>query len=392
MLYSLAIIFLLGLIFAEIFKKLNLPGLLGMILVGIIIGPHCLNLLDNSIILISSQLRKLALIIILTSAGLTLDIQDLKQVGRPAILMSFVPACLEILGVTLIAPYFFNISHVEAALIGSVIAAVSPAVVVPRMIHLIENKWGTNKKIPQLIIAGSSVDDIFVIVLFTALASLVKEGSLNLIVFSQVPISIVLGIILGIVVGLSLNKFFEKLKISSTVMVIITLSFSFILVQIENYLQGIIPISGLLAIMSMGLTINYKNPHISNQLYKNYANLWIGAQILLFVLVGTCVDISYALQSSLIGSCIILFALIFRMCGVALCVTKTNLCFKERLFCMLAYTPKATVQAAIGAVPLAMNLECGQTVLTMAVLSILITAPFGAIAIDKTYNKFLTKS
>lgn len=392
MLYSLALIFLLGLILAKLFEKLSLPRLLGMILIGIIIGPHCLDLLDNSVILISSQLRKLALIIILTSAGLTLDVKDLIQVGRPAILMSFVPACLEILAITFIAPIFFSISYLEAALIGSVVAAVSPAVVVPRMIKLIETKWGTNKKIPQLIIAGASVDDIFVIVLFTALASLVQKGTLNATVFTQIPISIVLGILLGISVGFLLNLYFEKAKTDSTVMVIVTLSFSFLLVQLEKLLQGIIPISGLLAIMSMGITINHKNHNISNQLYKQYRSLWTGAQILLFVLVGTCVDISYALQSSLTGACIILFAIIFRMSGVALCIVKTNLTFKERLFCMLAYTPKATVQAAIGAVPLAMHLKCGQTVLTMAVLSILITAPFGAIAIDKTYSKFLTKS
>lgn len=392
MLYSLALIFILGIVFAELVKKTTLPGLLGMIIVGIIIGPYCLNLLDSEVIKISAQLRKLALIIILTSAGLTINIQDLKQIGRPALLMSFVPACFEITGVTIIAPLFFNISHVEAALMGSVIAAVSPAVVVPRMLKLIKNKWGTNKKIPQLLIAGSSVDDIFDIVIFTALLSLVQKGTVNALVFAQIPISIVLGIALGVIVGMALNVFFNKVKLDHTIMVLITLSFSFVLVHIEELLKGTVPISGLLAIMSMGVSINQKSPRVADQLYKQYTSLWTAAQILLFVLVGTCVNISYALQAVGAGACILCFSLMSRMTGVATCVLKTKLTIKERLFCMVSYTPKATVQAAIGAVPLAMNLKCGQTILTIAVLSILMTAPLGALIIDKTYKKLLTQS
>lgn len=391
MLFSFAIIFILGLLFSAIFKRLNLPGILGMILVGILIGPYCLNYIDKSVLNISADLRKLALIIILTRAGLTLNISDLKKIGRPAALMSFLPACFEILAVTLIAPLFFDISYIESAIIGSVIAAVSPAIVVPRMIGLIEKGYGESKKIPQLIIAGSSVDDIFVIVIFTALTSVAKGGEFTVGVLAEIPISIILGIVLGIISGLILYFIFSKFVFTSTIKVLIILSVSFILVEIENRLTGIVPVSGLLAIMSMGITINNKHVHISNELKAKYNNLWVAGELLLFVLVGATVNISYALPKIIPGASIILLALLFRMTAVSLCVLNTNLNSKERLFCMLAYTPKATVQAAIGAIPLAMNLECGEIVLTMAVISILITAPIGAISIDLSYKKLLKK-
>ncbi|QSX05343.1 cation:proton antiporter [Sedimentibacter sp. zth1] len=391
MLYSLALIFLLGLIFSALFKKINLPSLLGMILVGILIGPYGFNLLDNSILSISAQLRKFALIIILTRAGLTLNISDLKKVGRPAILMSFLPASFEILGIIIIAPILLGVELKEAALIGTVVAAVSPAVVVPRMIKFIDTRWGTNKSIPQLIIASSSMDDVFVIVLFTALSSIVGGKAVSASVLFQIPISIALGIVLGIVAGFILYSLFKKINMNEIVKVLIVLSVSFLLVELENRLNGIVPVSGLLAIMSMGITINYKQPILSKKLCSQYNNLWIAGQILLFVLVGACVNVKYAMSASFYGIIIVLFALVFRIVGVSLCLIKTNLTFKERVFCMIAYTPKATVQAAIGAVPLAMGLDCGQIVLTMAVISILITAPLGAIAIDKSYKKLLTK-
>ena len=391
MLTSIAVILLLGLFIGWIFSKLKLPSLLGMILVGIVLGPHALNMIDESILGISADLRQIALVIILTRAGLSLDITELKKVGRPAVLMCFVPACIEILGTVIFAPLLLNVTILEAAIIGSVIAAVSPAVIVPRMIKLMEEGYGVKKSIPQLILAGASVDDVFVIVIFTALTSLAKVGTISIGSFIGIPVSIVLGILLGGLVGYIFTVFFKKYHMRDSVKLLIMISISFLLLELQNRLEGILPISGLLAIMSMGIMIKQKYDVLAKRLSVKYNKLWIAAEIFLFVLVGATVDMKYVLSAGVGAVLLIICALTFRMAGVALSLVKTDLVKKERLFCMLAYTPKATVQAAIGAIPLSMGLECGNIVLTVAVLAILITAPFGAICVDRLYKKLLER-
>lgn len=396
MLTSLALIFLFGLSLAGIFQLLKLPRIIGMLLTGIILGPYALNLLDDSILSISSDLRQMALIIILLKAGLSLNLTDLKKVGRPAIMMSFVPASFEILAFILFAPAILNITRIEAAVMGAVLGAVSPAVVIPRMVQLMDSKYGTNKSIPQLILAGASCDDIYVIVLFTTFASMAQGGSANLIDFINIPISIILGIILGAITGFIISTFFEKAYIlknyvRNSTKVIIILGISFILMAIETWLKGIISISGLLAVVSMACVIKIKSPAaVSDRLSEKFGKLWIGAEVILFVLVGAAVDIRYTMDAGVAAILMILIALCFRAIGVSLCLLKTPLNFKERCFCMIAYIPKATVQAAIGSVPLAMGLACGQIVLSVAVLAILITAPLGAIGMDISYQKLLT--
>ena len=391
MLLSIALILLTGLLLGGLFSKIKLPSLLGMIIVGIVLGPHALNLIDESILNISADLRQIALVIILTRAGLSLDISDLKRVGRPAILMCFVPACVEIIGTVLLAPLLLGISTLEAAIMGSVLAAVSPAVIVPRMIRLMEEGYGVDKSIPQLILAGASVDDVFVIVIFTAFTSLASTGELSPVSILQIPVSIVLGIIVGVIVGMVLVKFFRMFHMRDSVKLLIILSFSFLLIELQNKLEGIVPFSGLLAIMILGIVIKRKYDILAKRLSGKYNKLWIAAEIFLFVLVGATVDLKYAAVAGVSAVLLVAGALVFRMIGVALCLIKTDLSRKERLFCMVAYVPKATVQAAIGAIPLTMGLSCGQIVLTIAVLSILITAPFGAICIDNLYKKLLEK-
>lgn len=373
----------------KVIQRLKLPSLLGMVITGIILSPHALNLLDPSIIQISADLRQMALIIILTRAGLSLDTSDLKKVGRPAIFMCFVPAIFEIIGVILFAPKLLDISILEAAIMGSVIAAVSPAVVVPRMLKIMEGGYGKERGIPQLILAGASVDDIFVIVLFTSFVSLAVGDSISALGFLQIPTSILLGILTGVLLGMGLLIFFRKFHMRDSVKVLIIISVSFLLIEFEHMLEGIVSISGLLAIMSMGIMIRQKNNVLAERLSIKYDKLWVAAEILLFVLVGATVDLNYALGAGLPAFMIVLGALIFRMVGVYVSLLDSKLSRKERLFCMIAYTPKATVQAAIGAIPLSMGLACGQKVLTVAVLSILITAPFGALGIDKSYRKLL---
>ena len=391
MLTSIAIILLFGLLVGWLFSKMKLPSLLGMIIVGIVLSPHCLNLVDVSILTISGELRQIALVIILTRAGLSLNFSDLKKVGRPAILMCFVPACIEMVGTIIFAPLLLNVSILDAAIIGSVMAAVSPAVVVPRMIKLIEDGYGTDKSIPQLILAGASVDDVFVIVVFTALTTLASTGEVSAISFIQIPISILLGVLLGGVVGTILVCFFRRCHIRDSVKVLIILSVSFLLLELQNKLEGIVPVSGLLAIMSVGIIINQKYDVLAKRLSVKYNKLWLGAEIFLFVLVGIAVDLKYALAAGVVVILLVILALLFRMMGVAVSLVKTKLNKKERLFCAVAYTPKATVQAALGTVPLAMGLSCGEIVLTVAVISILITAPFGAICVDNLYKKLLSK-
>ena len=392
MLFSIALILLSGLLLGSCFQKIKLPGLMGMIIAGILLSPHALNLIDESILNISADLRQIALVIILTRAGLSLDLSNLKKVGRPAFLMCFVPACTEISGTILIAPLLLGITPLEAAIMGSVIAAVSPAVIVPRMIRLKEEGYGTDKSIPELILAGASVDDVFVIVLFTAFTSLASTGTMSIISLLQIPVSIILGIIIGGITGILLIRFFKKFHMRDSVKLLIILSFSFLLIELQNLLENIIPISGLLAIMSLGIIIKQKYDILAQRLSRKYNKLWVAAEVFLFVLVGASVDMRYALSAGIPAVLLVIGALLFRLLGVSLSLIKTKLDRKERFFCMFAYMPKATVQAAIGALPLSMGLACGQIVLTVAVLSILITAPLGAVCVDNLYTKLLKKS
>lgn len=389
MLISLSYIFLLGLLLGYVFSKLRLPSILGMLFTGILLGPYVLNVLSTSLLNISVELRRIALVIILMRAGLALDIKDLKKVGRPAILMCFVPACLEIAGMMLIAPHLLGISLLEAAIMGTVVAAVSPAIIVPRMLGLMDKKIGTDKSIPQMIMASGSVDDVFVIVLFTAFTTLALGGSVSATNFLSIPVSIVTGLLLGIVVGLMLTKYFKSFHVRDSIKLLIMMSFAFIFLEVEEWLKGIVPLSGLLAVMSMGATILKLYPILAKRISPKYSKLWVAAEILLFVLVGATVDIKYAAAAGATAVIVIFLALLFRMAGVFVCMLRTRLSMRERLFCMIAYLPKATVQAAIGSLPLSMGLPCGKIVLTVAVLAILITAPLGAFGIDMTYKKLL---
>ncbi len=391
MLLSLALVFLCGMALGKFFEKLKLPSLLGMLFTGMILGPYALNLLDNTILNISTELRQIALIIILTRAGLNLDVRDLKKVGRPAILMCFVPACFELTGMLLLAPVFLGISHLEAAVMGTVVAAVSPAVIVPRMLKLMESGYGTKKSIPQIIMAGASVDDVFVIVLFTAFTGLAQGGTISPASFITIPTSILFGLSGGVLIGLVMTAFFTRLHIRDSSKVIMILSVSFLLVTLEHHMEGVIGFSGLLAVMALGATIQQKKHELSKRLSSKFSKLWVGAEVWLFVLVGATVNISYALNAGLMAIALIFCVLVFRIAGVFLCLVKTPLHKNERIFTAIAYIPKATVQAAIGGIPLSMGLACGNIVLTVAVLSILITAPFGAALVDFTYKKLLTK-
>lgn len=397
MLTSLSFIFLVGLAMGAICQKLKLPRIIGMLATGIMLGPYVLDLLDSSILSISSDLRKMALIIILLKAGLSLNLEDLKKVGRPAIMMAFVPATFELIGYLVFAPVILGITRVEAAVMGSVLAAVSPAVVVPRMVQLMENKYGTEKAIPQMIMAGASCDDIFVIVLFTTFLSMAQGGSADIKSFANIPLSIILGIILGAIVGYLLYLFFEtayakKHYVRNSMKVIIVLGFSFLLIAIEGWLEGKIAVSGLLAVVSMACVLRMKcTSFVSKRLSEKFGKLWLAAEVILFVLVGAAVDIRYTLDAGLAAVAMIFAALIFRSFGVWLCTVKTSLTLKERAFCVIAYLPKATVQAAIGSVPFAAGLPCGKIVLSVAVMAIIITAPLGAFGMDFTYKKFLHK-
>ncbi len=397
MLTSLAYIFLVGLSMAAICQKLKLPRIIGMLITGIVLGPYVLDLLDPSILSISAELRQMALIIILLKAGLSLNLSDLKKVGRPAIMMSFVPASFEILAFFIFAPHLLGVTRIEAAVMGAVLGAVSPAVVVPRMVQLIESKYGTEKSIPQMIMAGASCDDIYVIVLFSTFVSMAQGGKAQIMDFINIPVSIILGILLGAIAGFLLSSFFEtayahKHCVRNSVKIIIILGVSFLLMAIETWAEGYVSISGLLAVMSMACVLKLKSvAFVSKRLSEKLGKLWIAAEVILFVLVGAAVDIRYTMKAGLAAVGMIFIALAFRAIGVSICLIKTNLTAKERLFCVIAYMPKATVQAAIGSVPLAMGLPCGQIVLSVAVLAIIITAPLGAIGIDYSYKKLLSK-
>lgn len=397
MLTSLALIFLVGLCMAAICQKLKLPRIIGMLVTGMVLGPYVLDFLDSSILSISAELRKMALIIILLKAGLSLNLNDLKKVGRPAILLAFVPASFEIVGYVLFAPIFLEISRIDAAVMGTVLAAVSPAVVVPRMVQLMEEKYGTKQSIPQMIMAGASCDDIFVIVLFTTFLGMAQGVKVSLLRFVNVPVSIFLGILLGAVIGYVLYRFFETAYkhqnyVRNSTKVILVLGVSFLLTAVEGWIDGKVAVSGLLAVVSMACVLKAKCiPAVSKRLSEKFGKLWIAAEVILFVLVGAAVDLRYTAAAGGFAVLVIFLSLIFRMAGVFVCVLGTGLSWKERLFCAISYLPKATVQAAIGSVPLTAGLGCGKMILSVAVLAILITAPLGALGMDLTYKKLLAR-
>jgi len=392
MLTSLALIFLCGLLLGSLFQKLKLPNLIGMLITGIVLGPYVLNVLDDSILFISADLRQLALIIILTRAGLSMDLKDLKKIGRPALLMSLVPACFEMLGTILIAPKMFNIPVLDAAILASVVASASPAVITPRMLKLMETGYGTDKNIPQLILAGDTADDITNIVVFTSLIGLAGGNKISVIKFAVIPLSAVLGVAIGVLTGFLLTVLFKKIHMCDSVKIILLLSTAFLFITLDEFLNNFFPFSGLLPIMSAGVIILNNIPVTAERISTKFSKLWVGAEILLFVLVGANMDISYAV-SAIVKTIVLLVAvLIMRAFGILLCLIKTDLNFKERIFCTFTGIPKATVQAAIGAIPLSMGLPNGDIILAVAVLSVLFTAPLGAIIIDNTYKKLLTKT
>ena len=398
MLLSLSLIFLVGLSVAAICERLRLPRIIGMLLSGIVLGPYVLDWLDPSILGISAELRQIALIIILLKAGLSLDLHDLKRVGRPAVLMSFVPASFEIGGYLLLAPALLGVNRVEAAVMGAVLSAVSPAVVVPRMLRLMEQRRGTDHSVPQMILAGASCDDIFVIVLFTTFVNMAQGGSAQVADFLNVPVSILLGVALGALVGIALALFFECAYtrghgVRNSTKVIVVLGMAFLLITVEGWAKGTVAVSGLLAVVSMACVLKIKSTAVvSRRLSEKLGKLWIAAELVLFVLVGAAVDVRYTLRAGAGAVLMILAALVFRAMGVLVCLIRTPLSARERLFCVIAYLPKATVQAAIGSVPLAMGLPCGELVLSVAVLGILITAPLGALGIDASYKKLLPRA
>lgn len=391
MLLSISLILILGMFMGWICRKMKLPALLGMLITGIILGPYGLNLLDGSILGISAELRKIALIIILTRAGLGLDLSGLKKIGRPAVLMCFVPASFELLGMILLAPKLMGLSVLESAVMGAVLAAVSPAVVVPRMVKLMDEGYGVKEGIPQLILAGASVDDVYVIVLFSTFVGMMQGEGASILKFVNIPVSIFFGIAIGLFLGVLLAYFFKKVHIRDTSKVLIILSISFLLVVIEDKLTTAITFSSLIAVMFIGIGLQKKREAVAKRLSVKYGKLWVAAEVFLFVLVGATVNIEYLGKIGAKAFGVIIGALIFRMFGVFVCLLGTSLQRKERLFAMMAYTPKATVQAAIGGIPLALGLACGDTVLTVAVLAIVFTAPLGAFAIDWSYKKLLNK-
>lgn len=392
MLLSIALILLVGMSMGWICRKIKLPGLLGMLITGIVLGPYVLNVLDIKLLGISADLRKIALIIILTRAGLGLDLTSLKKIGRPAVLMCFVPATFELAGMLLLAPRLMGMSLLEAAVMGAVLAAVSPAVVVPRMVKLMEEGYGVKEGIPQLILAGASVDDVYVIVLFSTFSGMMQGEGASVIRFVNIPVSIILGMIIGLTIGILLAFYFQKVHIRDTAKVLIILGISFLLAAAEDSLTTPVTFSALIAIMFIGVGLQRKREAVAKRLAVKYGKLWVAAEVFLFVLVGATVNIGYLGRVGMRALLMIAGALLFRMAGVWVCLLGTGLKTGEKAFTMLAYTPKATVQAAIGGIPLALGFTCGDTVLTVAVLAIVLTAPLGAFAIDLSYRKLLTKS
>jgi NhaP-type Na+/H+ or K+/H+ antiporter len=391
LLLSFALILLIGFTLSGIFQKLRLPGLLGMLIAGVVLGPHALNLIDPSIMNASTDLREIALIVILARAGLSLDIKDLKRVGRPAVLMSFVPATFEIVGAVLLAPPLLGVTVIEAAIMGAMLAAVSPAIIVPKMLTLMEKGYGTQKSIPQLVMAGASADDIYAIVLFTSFIGVAKGESFSVSSLLNIPISILTGFAVGIGVGFVLVQVFRKIHMRDTVKILLILGISFLFVGFEDAITTVIPFSGLLAVMALSGTVLKMQEVVAKRISGKFSKVWVAAELILFVLVGAAVDIRYIYSAGLAAVLVILGALLFRAVGVYISLIKSGLTAKEALFCNIAYLPKATVQAAVGAIPLAAGIAGGNVILSVAVLSILFTAPLGAIGIDLTYQRLLKR-
>lgn len=389
MFISITYILFLGMFLGFLCKKIKFPSLFGMIIAGIILGPYVLNAISPSVLNISAEIRKIALIIILIRAGLKLSFEDLKKNGRPAILMCFVPAAFEVVGMVILAPKLLGLDFIDAAILGAVIGAVSPAVIVPRMIKLIDEGYGFEKGIPQMILAGASVDDVFVIVLFTTFTSLAEGGKVEIRSFINIPLSIIIGIVVGFMAGYVLVIYFNKVHVRDTVKVMVVLGISFVLTFVEDKWGNYIPFASLIAIMALGLMIKRKKQEVATRLSVKFDKLWVVAEIFLFVLVGASVRVDSLRNAGGSAVFLILLVLLFRMLGVMMCLIRTKFKLKEKAFCMLAYLPKATVQAAIGGVPLSMGLKCGDIVLTVSVIAILITAPLGALAIDLTYKRCL---
>ena len=388
---SFGLILIVGFIAGFLLNKIRIPGLIGMIIVGLVFGPYCLNLIDSSILNISSELRQIALVIILTRSGLNLDLKSLKKVGRPAILMCFVPATFEIVGTMLASHFLLNLSWIEGLLLGSVLGAVSPAVVSPRMIKLIEEGYGKEHAVPELILAGSSVDDIYTIVVFYSFLGLVQTNTFNFTSIALVPVSIMLGIIFGIIVGIILLFIFKKTNLPLAVNILILIGTSFLMIGAENLLKPYISISSLLGIMVIGMILTFKLKDKAKELSKGYNSMWVFFEVILFVLVGASVDFSYALNNIWGSLLVLLIGLSFRTIGVIVCLLFTKLTRKERIFCIFAYLPKATVQASIGGIALSLEITCGAIVLTVSVLAIIVTAPIGAFLIDMLGKKLLAK-
>ncbi len=390
MLLSVALIFTIGLVLSEIFMKLKLPGFIGMIITGIILGPNVLDLINGDILSISSDLRMIALIVILLRAGLNLNVTDLKKIGRPAILVSFIPATLEIIAVVIFAPILFGITFMEAALLGSILAAVSPAVVVPKMIKLMDDKYGYKKRVPHLIMAGASVDDIYVIVLFTSFLNMFQTGNFDISAIYTVPLSIITGILIGVIVGIMLAKLFRWFRVRDTIKVLMILAVSFYIISFESFINEHIPFSALLSIMVIGITFLNQSEERALRLRSKFNKVWVFAELILFVLVGAAVDITLAFQVGIVALLMLFIELLFRYIGVQISLSKSELNNKERAFTGISFMPKATVQAAIGAIPLSLGIPNGELILAIAVLSIIVTAPLGALGIDYTYKRFLT--
>lgn len=391
MLFSIALILIVGFALSGILEKFKLPGILGMIIAGMILGPYMLNLISPNILDISNELSEIGLVIILMKAGLSINLSDLRKVGRPAILLSFVPATFEIIGATILAPIIFGVSHLEGAIIGAILGAVTPAVIVPKMLKILSEGYGKKKSIPQLIIVGASIDDIYVIVLFTSFLKMYKNGNFSLKSLSEVPISITMGLLIGVLSGLILVKIFKSIKVKYTVESLIILSTSFMFITLEEVLKPYIPMSGMLSVMALGVTILKIYPSIVDKLMTRFSELWIGAEIIMFVLIGASLNIKTLSGSGLKAVLLILLALVVRIVGVYLSLLKTNLNIKERIFSCVSAIPKSTVQAAIGGIPLAEGVKSGNLILTITVVSILLTAPLGALGIEATYKKLLSK-
>ena len=385
MIISLAIMTVLGLVVNALFVRIKLPGLLGMLLLGILLGPYGLDILSPDLLRVSDDLRRLALIIILVRAGLGINKEDLIKVGGPAIRISFIPVLLEGFTIAFLAIRLFGFSFIEGGMLGFIIAAVSPAVIVPQMLKLLDQKIGTDQGVPTLILAGASIDDVFAITLFSAFIGLYTGTNSNLTwQILGIPLSIVLGIGLGVVFGLLLGRLYKHYRMRDTKKVLILLGVAIFMTAIESWLQDRVNIAALLGVMSMGFVLMEQKPDVSRRLASKLNKIWVLAEIVLFVLVGAQVDIAIAINAGLLGLLIILIGLSARSIGVFLATLGSHFSWKERLFCVIAYLPKATVQAAIGGIPLSMGIESGGLILALAVVAILFTAPLGAIGMDRT--------